>query len=108
MGTACRHAVEDDRDKRKKKNGAILHGNEGNDHRLKPSKPVPIEDGMHFFLGSYRAGGAVVKAKMLSPKSASVRRCGSRNGGSKRDDDDVDLLEKEDKEVESLRLNSSK
>ena len=95
MGTACRQGEvesmkqaqhlmnENDRDGRKhhnRKKISSTYSNEGNDHRLKPSKPVAIEDGMHFFLGSYRAGGAVVKAKLLSPKSASIRR--RRTGSS--------------------------
>jgi len=57
MGTACR--LEDDPKR---------------SQRLEPKKPFAIRDGMQFFLGSFKDGGAVVKAKVLSPRSAQRRR----------------------------------
>ena len=42
--------------------------------RLQPKMPFAIRDGMQFYLGSFKDGGAVVKAKVLSPRSAQQRK----------------------------------
>jgi len=47
-------------------------------YRLQPKRPQPIVDGMRFYLGSFKEGGAVVRATLVSPRSA------KRNRGSRR------------------------
>lgn len=52
MGTACRKSSDTKKT-----------------YRLQPKRQFKVDDGMAFYLGSFKEGGAVVKAKLISPRN---------------------------------------